>query len=164
MTDPDAVAVAKELDGLPLALATAGAYLDQVSTSFAGYLRQYEASWLRLQKMTPKVSSYDRRLYSTWQLSLDHIKQQNELSAKLLQLWAYFDNQDLWIELLQEGSPYGPEWLRQLTHDELSFNEAMRVLCKHGLAEVDKSSEEGRVLSRRVVIYTVVFTPGLFMY
>ena len=106
--------------------------------------------------MTPKVSSYDRRLYSTWQLSLDHIKQQNELSAKLLQLWAYFDNQDLWFELLQEGSTYGPEWLRQLTHDELSFNKAVRVLCEHGLAEVDKSSEGGRVESKGYGIHSCV--------
>jgi hypothetical protein len=37
--DPDAAELAKVLDGLPLALATAGAYLDQVATSFADYLR-----------------------------------------------------------------------------------------------------------------------------
>jgi hypothetical protein len=82
-------------------LATAGAYLDQVATSFAEYLCLYRASWLRLQQTSPEVSTYeDRQLYSTWQLSLDHIKQQSELSAKLLELWAYFDNQDLWFELL----------------------------------------------------------------
>jgi hypothetical protein len=100
------------LDGLPLALATAGAYLDQVATSFTDYLHLYKASWLKLQQTSPEVTSYeDRQLYSTWQLSLDHIEQQNKLSVKLLQLWAYFDNQDLWFELLREGSSNGPEWL-----------------------------------------------------
>lgn len=34
MPDPDAVNLAKELDGLPLALATDGAYLDQTTRSF----------------------------------------------------------------------------------------------------------------------------------
>src|SRR3954451_14398670 len=92
--DPDAVAIARELDGLPLALATAGAYLDQVATSFADYLRLYEESWLKLQQTSPELDSYeDRAFYSTWQLSFDQIKQQNYLSTKLLQLWAYFDNQ-----------------------------------------------------------------------
>ena len=67
-------------------MATAGAYLDQVATSFADYLRLYRESWLRLLQTSPEVSTYDRQLYSTWQLSLDHIKQQNELSVKLLQL------------------------------------------------------------------------------
>lgn len=136
MIDPDALAVAQELDGLPLALATAGAYLEQVTTSFRDYLRLYKASWLKLHQTTPELSFYeDRQLYTTWQLSYDHIKQQNELSAKLLHLWAYFDNQDLWFELLKEEQSAGPEWFRQLTQDELSFNQAMRVLCNHGLAE-----------------------------
>jgi tetratricopeptide (TPR) repeat protein len=151
------VELAKELDGLPLALATAGAYLDQVSTSFTDYLRLYKASWLRLQQTSPQISSYeDRQLYSTWQLSLDHIKQQNENSAKLLQLWAYFDNQDIWFELLQEGRSGGPEWLCQITEDELCFNQAVRVLCDHGLVEADRSSEGNTVELRGYAMHSCV--------
>jgi tetratricopeptide (TPR) repeat protein len=149
--------LAKELDGLPLALATAGAYLDQVATSFADYLRLYKASWLKLQHTSPKLSSYeDQALYSTWQLSLDHIKRQNELSAWLLQLWAYFDNQDIWFELLQHSISDGPEWFSQLTKDELSFNQAVRVLCDYGLAEVDISSEESGVESKGYSMHSCV--------
>ena len=155
--DPGAAELAKELDGLPLALATAGAYLNQVTTSFADYLRLYKASWLKLQQTSPKVSSYeDRQLYSTWQLSLDHIREQNELSAKLLRLWAYFDNQDLWFELLQEGRKGGPEWLCEVTEDELSFNQAVRVLCDHGLVEVDKSSKESGAESEGYEMHSCV--------
>jgi hypothetical protein len=98
--------------------------------------------------MSPEVSTYeDRQLYSTWQLSLDHIKQQSELLAKLLKLWAYFDNQDLWFELLREGRTGGPDWLYQLTEDELAFNQVVRVLCDHGLIEVDKSSKGSKAES-----------------
>ena len=50
MLDPDAVQLAKELDGLPLALATAGAYLDQVAISFLDYLGLYKESWAQLQE------------------------------------------------------------------------------------------------------------------
>jgi ankyrin repeat protein len=89
-------------------------------------------------------------------LSFDHIKQQNKLSAKLLQLWAYFDNQDIWFELLQEGASKGPEWLSQLTKDELSFNQAARLLCDHGLAEVDESSTEIGLESRGYSIHSCV--------
>jgi tetratricopeptide (TPR) repeat protein len=117
----------------------------------------YKESWLKLQQTSPEVSSYeDRQLYSTWQLSFDHIKQQNVLSAQLLQLWAYFDNQDLWFELLQELSSYGPEWLRQLTVDELSFNQAVRVLCDHGLVEVDSFSETVEVESKGYEMHSCV--------
>ena len=129
MLDPDAIKLAEELDGLPLALATAGAYLSQSALSFSDYLHLYRESWTKLLKMSPELSSYeDRTLYSTWQLSFDRIKQQNKLSANLLRLWAYFDNQDIWFELLRHGSSADPEWIRELTKDELSFNGAVRVL------------------------------------
>jgi len=42
--DPDAITLVQELDGLPLALSTAGAYLEHVTTSFSDYLRLYRAS------------------------------------------------------------------------------------------------------------------------
>ncbi|KAF2655155.1 hypothetical protein K491DRAFT_693174 [Lophiostoma macrostomum CBS 122681] len=141
MDDPHAIRLAEELDGLPLALATAGAYLHEVATSFAEYLHLYQKSWEELHKTSPKVSTYDRRLYSTWRLSLDQVKRQSEVSSKLLQLWAYFDNQDVWFELLRAGRRDGPRWLCQLTENVLSFNQAVRVLCNYGLIELDKSSE-----------------------
>ncbi|KAH6704226.1 hypothetical protein BKA61DRAFT_680479 [Leptodontidium sp. MPI-SDFR-AT-0119] len=141
--DPDAVKLAEELDGLPLALATAGAYLDQTARSFSDYLRLYKESWARLKETSPELSSYeDRTLYSTWQISFDNIKQRNPFSANLLRFWAYFDNQDLWFELLQHDESDKPEWLRELTKDELSFEGAVRVLSSHGLVEVATSSRE----------------------
>ncbi|KAN0067820.1 HET domain containing protein [Elaphomyces granulatus] len=143
MLDPDAVKLAKELDGLPLALATAGAYLDQTAISFSDYLGLYKASWAKLLTTSPELRSYeDRMLYSTWQLSFDQVKQRNELSAKLLRLWAYFDNQDLWLELLRHSNSEDPDWIRELTEGELGFNRAVRVLSDHGLVEVDMSSQE----------------------
>ncbi|KAN0073071.1 HET domain containing protein [Elaphomyces granulatus] len=108
--DPGAVRLAKELDAI----------------SFSDYLRLYKS---------PELRSYDRMLYSTWQLSFDQVKQRNELSAKLLRLWAYFDNQDL-------CNSKDPDWIRELTEDELEFNGAVRVLSDHGLVEVDMSSQE----------------------
>jgi len=134
--DPHARELATKLDGLPLALATAGAYLSQVSTSLADYLRYYNSSWLRLQETSPELSSYeDRALYSTWNISYKHIHSRNESAGKLLQLWAYFDNQDLWYALLAGGSKCSPEWFSTIIDDELNFNEAIRLLCDHALVE-----------------------------
>lgn len=86
-TDPDAIELVKELDGLPLALSTTGAYLKPVTTSFSEYLRLYKESWLKLQTTSPQLSSYeDRPLYTTWQITFDRIQQRNAGSAKLLKL------------------------------------------------------------------------------
>jgi tetratricopeptide (TPR) repeat protein len=147
--DPDARKLAAELDGLPLALATAGTYLHLVPDSFAEYLQSYEESWLQLQQDTPQLLSYeDRTLYTTWGISFDHVRQQSSLATKLLQLWAYFDSQDVWLQLLQEGRDNAPEWFRELTRDRLVFNKAVRILCNHALVEADAASRDDSVESR----------------
>ncbi|OCK78308.1 TPR-like protein [Lepidopterella palustris CBS 459.81] len=141
-TDPDAEALALEFDGLPLALATAGAYLHEVTISCAQYLLMYRKFYVRLQQLTPNLPSRpDRKLYSTWDLSFAHFRTQKPDSANLLRLWAYFDNQDIWFELLEECKGYGPEWFSKLTEDELSFHDAARVLCNYGLIKADLSPE-----------------------
>ncbi|KAM3534675.1 hypothetical protein MY4038_002087 [Beauveria bassiana] len=133
--DPDAKRLLQELDGLPLALATAGAYLRRVSVKLADYLRHYETSWERLHKSTPSLGSYkDRTLCSTWQISYQQIEKQFPLAANLLRFWAYFDNQDLWFELIKAKNNGGPTWLRQLS-DELVFNEAIGTLHDYGFVE-----------------------------
>ncbi|KZL83407.1 kinesin light chain 1, partial [Colletotrichum incanum] len=140
--NPDACTLAQRLEGLPLALSTAGAYLNQVSTTCAEYLRLYDESWLRLQRESPQLLEYDQALYSTWGVSFNHVQQQSRGAAMLLRLWAYFDNEDLWYELLQEGGSEGPVWLQDITEDTLSFNATMRLLCEHGLVEADPTSNE----------------------
>ncbi|OCK72772.1 HET-domain-containing protein, partial [Lepidopterella palustris CBS 459.81] len=136
-------ALVKELDGLPLALSTAGAYLENVSTSFSDYLRLYKSCWLKLQMTSPQVNSYENRsLHSTWQITFDRIERQNAASAKLLKLWAYFDRQDVWFELLRHASSSEDESIQKLTEDKLSFNEAAMLLCSFGLVDPDRPLQQ----------------------
>ena len=139
-TDPGAVELVKELDGLPLALSTAGAYLENVSMTLSDYLRHYKASWLQLQTASPQLESYeDRSLYTTWQITFDRIQQQNPASASLLKLWAYFDRQDVWFGLLQHTNSTDDHWIQELTKTELNFNEAAALLCSFGLVDPDRA-------------------------
>jgi predicted ATPase len=66
--------LARRLDGLPLALATAGAYLEQVAMTCGEYLQLYHESWLQLYQDTPQLPSYNQTLYSTWNISYRHIQ------------------------------------------------------------------------------------------
>jgi hypothetical protein len=127
------------------------------------YFRLYKASWTKLQKTSPELSSYENRtLYSTWQLSLDRVKQRNELSAKLLRPWEYCDNQGIWFELLRHSDSEDPEWVNELTEDELSFYNAVRVLSDHGLVEIDTSSQIGSI--QKGVAFMDVFTRSQFTF
>ncbi|KAL5371064.1 hypothetical protein DPSP01_014515 [Paraphaeosphaeria sporulosa] len=138
--DSGARELVSKLDGLPLALATAGAYLEHVTDSFAEYLRLYEESWVDLQATSPTLSSYeDRSLYTTWQVTFDLIRKQNAASAQLLKLWAYFDKQDMWFELIRHARSTDDEWIQKLTQNKVSFNKAVRLLCEYGLAHPEPS-------------------------
>ncbi|KAI0810082.1 hypothetical protein GGR55DRAFT_689254 [Xylaria sp. FL0064] len=140
--DADAKSLVEELDGLPLALATAGAYLRRVSIGFTDYLRLYRESWARLHTSTPRLGSYqDRTLCSTWQLSYVQIHKQDPLAAHLLRWWAYFDNEDIWFELLQPSGTDGPAWIYELA-DELNFNSAMGTLHDYGFVEPHISTSD----------------------
>lgn len=39
---------------------------------------------MELQQASPELSSYDRALYSIWQLSFHHVKQQCEVLGRLV--------------------------------------------------------------------------------
>ncbi|KAL9072044.1 MAG: hypothetical protein Q9161_003818 [Pseudevernia consocians] len=126
----------KKLDGLPLALATAGGYLGLTGISVSEYLDMYQSSWLKLQKTSPAVLSYeDQTIYSTWNLSYILIRKEDELAAKLLELWAYFDNRDLWYALLKAGEDEAPGWFLDVISTKLAFNSVIGKLQKHALIE-----------------------------
>ena len=133
--DPSIKNLVERLDGLPLALATAGAYLGLTGISVSKYLEHYEKSWLDLHRTSPSLPSYDQTIYSTWDLSYIYIREEDESAAKLLKLWAYFDNRDLWYDLLRAGKENAPGWFLDVTSTELAFLSAIGKLRKHALIE-----------------------------
>ena len=136
----------------------AGAYINEVAISFAKYLHLYKSSFrLSLLQTSSDMGPYrDQRLYPTLLLSFQRIKQQSKLSAQLLQLWTYFDKQDLWLGLLQGCSSPGPEWFTQLTMNHLTFKRAMIVLLDHSLVEPEKFSEESEIESTGYSMHSVI--------
>ncbi|KAM5474387.1 hypothetical protein MauCBS54593_001961 [Microsporum audouinii] len=155
--------LANELDGHPLALTAAGTYIDTLDIGYTEYLQLYRESWRNLQDTTPLWESYGKenaRLYTTWQLSFENVKKRNKLAANLLELWAYFDSQDLWFGLLEQSIPYIsaismvprwaswvfysyhgsiPEWFQELVRDKVKFNSAISALQDYGLVSVGGS-------------------------
>lgn len=121
--------LAQRLDGLPLALSTAGTYLSQTADSFGHYLQQYDNSWDDLNEYSHGLFDYeDRTLYSTWNLSLTQVRNQDTAAAELLRLIAYLDNQDLWYEFFQAGAQDRPEWWSEVVKSRARFSRAMSTL------------------------------------
>ncbi|PQE31108.1 nb-arc and tpr domain protein [Rutstroemia sp. NJR-2017a WRK4] len=143
--DVDAEKLAKRLDGLPLALATAGAYIGQTADTFGTYLQMYEESWNDLAENCDESQEYeDRTLYSTWNLSLKQIEAQDPEAAQMLRLIAYFSNVDLWYELFQKSADAGPLWLSNIVKSRARFNKAMSKLQEYSLVEAETEAQPGR--------------------
>jgi tetratricopeptide (TPR) repeat protein len=135
--DPNAVKLAKRLDGLPLALATAGMYLGQCTSSVDEYLDTYEQHWQDLSHNADELLEYeDRTLFSTWSLSLTQVRDQDPEAAEFLGLLAYFGNQDFWYELIRAGEFRSLAWLTALTETKQRFERAMARLHDYSLIEI----------------------------
>jgi hypothetical protein len=80
-------------------LVFAGSYISK--TTIVKYLELYNKSWAQLHGQMKKRNDYpERTIITTWQISFEEVKLRDEGAAKLLRLWGYLDNQELWYQLL----------------------------------------------------------------
>lgn len=140
LEDPEVTKLAERLEGLPLALATAGAYLRDVPKSFGAYLRMYEEQWQILEESTEALPEYDNRiLYTTWNISHQHIANSDADVAEFMLFLAYFDPRILWYELFHECMGCGHEWLDRIVQSEAKFCRAMKKLQDYSLIDLNHS-------------------------
>ena len=95
-----AAALNQELDGLPLALEQAGAYIKQQHIGFESYLKLYERLGLtQLEKAKANTGNYPSTVLKTWKLNFEAVAETSPAAAKLLQLSAFFAPDDIpyWI-------------------------------------------------------------------
>jgi len=99
---------------LPM-LATAGAYLDQatISSSDCVFRLYKDESWAQFIRR-PNALLYIAAFIWPWQTTERTFGFKSLIYeiilAKLLPLWAYVDNQDIWFEFLRLGDSDYPEW------------------------------------------------------
>ncbi|KAJ8110230.1 hypothetical protein OPT61_g6869 [Boeremia exigua] len=135
----------ERLDGLPLALAQAAAYIKETGMSFETYTRLYKDQWQKLMKSDdsrgmPLRNYANGSVATTWTITYTAIREENQAAANLLLLWAHLDNKDMWHGLLTDASEWSPEaaentsaWLRGMARNEIEFIEAIKTLRSYSL-------------------------------
>jgi tetratricopeptide (TPR) repeat protein len=135
------------LDGLPLAIAQAGAYLQESGVGLTTYLRFYEQQWSELmasdQLADAPLHDYpDRSVWTTWAISYQAIRKKHEATANLLLLWSFLDNKDLWHGLFATACAASTvvarmlsRWIGELASSEIRFSGAMQLLRNYSLVE-----------------------------
>lgn len=141
------------LDGLPLAIAQAGAYLQESGVGLETYLRFYEQQWDELMQAdsvadAPLQDYPDRSVWTTWAISYQAIRNKHEHTANLLLLWSFLDNKDLWHGLFAaacEASAGAKSmlsgWVGEIASSELAFSSAMQLLRNYSLVEKAEAKE-----------------------
>ena len=124
------------LDGFPLALDQAGAYIEETGCSFGDYLQLYKQHRAALLARRGKqATNYPNSVGTTWSLSFEKIEHTNPAAAMLLCLCAYLSPDHIPEELLIDGAAYWPPLLQQAVADPFSFNELLEVLLAFSLVK-----------------------------
>ncbi|PSN58604.1 hypothetical protein BS50DRAFT_614817 [Corynespora cassiicola Philippines] len=135
------------LDGLPLAIAQAGAYLQESGVGLSTYLRFYEEQWDELMESeevagAPLQDYPDRSVWTTWAISYKAVSYKDKNTANLLVLWSFLDNKDLWHGLFAAACEASvdtegmlSEWIGEMATSELRFSKAMQLLRSYSLVE-----------------------------
>jgi tetratricopeptide (TPR) repeat protein len=144
----------EELDGLPLALDQAGAYMEDTGTSLSEYLALYRRYHLALLQHQSSLSTdYPHTVASTWALSFEQVEQQDAAAADLLRLCAYLHPDAIPEELLTEGAAeLGPR-LSPVAANPLLLNRAIQVLRRYSLVKRDP---EAKVLNLHRLVQVVL--------
>jgi tetratricopeptide (TPR) repeat protein len=114
----------------------AGTYISR--TSVEKYQQLYENSWNVLHTRMRKLHDYPHRtIANTWMISYTHLSKVNKPATKLLRMWGYLDNRDLWYGLLcwRRHQSNVPDWLRAITESEFAFLDAIEALLDQSLIE-----------------------------
>jgi len=148
--DPDERAalqeLAKELDGFPLALEQAAAYVSKINCSFGSYLQAFRKQGLRvLESSRPATGPYERSVATTWSLNFEAVRSASSTSAELLYFAAFLAPERIPKALLYIGGRWlGPGLATvcsKLAEEPLGFDELLAPLTKYSLIFRDRGSD-----------------------
>ena len=143
------------LDGLPLALDQAGAYIEETACTVANYVKAYRSrqSFLLNRRGSPALDHPDS-VGTTFSLSFEQVLQVNPLAADLLRLCAFLDPDVIHEEIIGEciqtlGVPQETEEV----DDQIRSDEALSVLLR--FAMIQRNPKTKTLTIHRLVQVTI---------
>ena len=133
-----------KLGGFSLIIVQAGRYMRETGTNCQKYLRLYNIFWSEFQTNISRLRDYlNENIQIIWNIFYECVKQIDLTTAKFFQFWIYFDNQDLWFELLKRDSRdfKNPIWLQDFVRSEIDFGRTIKKLFVYSLIELYQNIE-----------------------
>ena len=130
----EAVEIVSTLDGLPLALDQAGAYIEETRCGFQGYLNLYNTRRKELlQRRGTLPTDHPASVAGTWSLSFQQVEQINPAAADLLCLLAFLYPDAIPEELITEGAVELGPVLGPFAMDPLKIDATLETLLRYSL-------------------------------
>ena len=146
--------IVEEMDGLPLALVQAGAYIVETACSLEDYLDLYKTHHKELLARHSRLMlDYPKTVATTWSLSFQQIEQQSPAAADLLRLCAFLAPDAIPEELLMRGMTEAGADPGTEAGNLFKLNEALGVLIRYSLV---RREENTHVLSIHRLVQTVL--------
>jgi len=129
-----AMEISQVMDGLPLALDQAGAYIKETPCSLSDYLHLYQARSSELLKERGGFDAdHPESVATTWSLSFEKVTQADLAAAELLRLCAFLYPDAIPKEIITEGAPHLGFALQSAAADPLRLDSAIKELRKFSL-------------------------------
>ena len=145
--------IVKEIEGLPLAIVQAGAYIEETGCSLDDYLSIYAANRKELlARPSQLLFEYPGTVATTWALSFEQIKQESAAATDLLCLYAFLAPDAIPEEMLTRGAAELGPILGAVVADGFKLNETLNILRRYSLVRRDRSTH---MLSIHRLVQTV---------
>jgi tetratricopeptide (TPR) repeat protein len=146
--------ISKEMDGLPLALDQAGAYIEETSCGLAGYLDLYQKHGATLLKRRGGlIADHPEPVATTWSLSFEKVELANPAAAELLRLCAFLAPDAIPEGIITEGAPDLGPVLQPVAADPFELNAAIEELHKFSLV---KRAPDAKTLTIHRLVQSVL--------
>lgn len=132
-----ATELSRMMDGLPLALDLAGAYIRETGYTLARYQKEYQERRVQLlqwRRQEPReYSDYTESVATTWSLSFQRVEDQCPAAIDLLRFCAFLSPDAIPEALILEGAPVLSPLLQSLAANIETLNQTLVPLLNYSL-------------------------------
>ena len=145
------------MDGLPLALDQAGAYILETGCSFRAYQEQYSRRRTELlQRRGKRFVGHEMSVVATFSLAIERVEKINPVAADILRACSILHGEAIPEELFLEGAAHLRE---RLAANLNGWDEAVGILRDYSL--VQRNSEKRMLTIHRLVQVVLIDTMEL---
>ncbi len=134
--------IVKALDGLPLALDQAGAYIEETHSGLLEYLDLFDVHRKDLLLRRGRFPlDHPASVTATWSLSFQQVEQESVAAADLLRLLAFLDPEAVTEEIITLGATELGPVLETTVGDPLQLDRMVEVLLHYSLIRRNRKAK-----------------------